>query len=59
MKINCALGKQAAEYARKVADLGSLVQSGYSDRPGQGENLALDCTSSEAGQSARVAVKNW
>lgn len=59
MSLNCELSKQATEYAQKLADLGSLVQSGYSDRPDQGENLALDCTSGTADGLANEAVTNW
>lgn len=59
MKLNRAISKQAAEYAQTLADLGALVQSGYSERPGQGENLAMNCTSSNAGEVAKEAVRKW
>lgn len=58
MKLNCIMSKEADEYAQKLADLGSLVQSGYSERPDQGENLSIGCSNSKA-QSASEAVKNW
>lgn len=58
MTLNCEMSKNAAEYAQKLADMDTLVQSGYTERPDQGENLSLGCYENRE-QTAEEAVKTW
>lgn len=52
------MSRNAAAYAQKLADLDSLVQSGYNERPDQGENLSLGCYVNRE-QTAEEAIKTW
>ena len=58
MTLNCEMSKIAAGYAQKLADMDTLVQSGYAERPDQGENLSLGCYENRE-QTAEEAVKTW
>ena len=58
MTLNCVMGERASEYAKKMADLDSLVPSGYTERPGHGENLSMGCGVTQ-GLTAEQAVKRW
>ena len=57
MTLNSHMNQQAASYARRIARRGSLQHSSSSERPGQGENLAMACSTN--GLSAEEAVDNW
>lgn len=52
------MSRNATAYSQKLADMDSLVPSGYNDRPEQGENLSLGCYDDRQ-QSAEEAVKVW
>lgn len=56
MTLNCEMSRNATAYAQKLADMDSLVPSGYNERPEQGENLSLGCYDNRE-QSAEEAVK--
>ena len=58
MTLNCDMNQNAAAYAQKLADMASLVQSSYNERPEQGENLSLGCYVNRE-QTAEEAVKTW
>ena len=51
------MNQQATAYAQRLARMGSLQHSSSSERPGQGENLAMACGS--GGLSAQRAVEMW
>ena len=51
------MNQQAAAYAQRLARMGTLQHSSSSERPGQGENLAMACRS--GGLSAKRAVDMW
>jgi len=57
MKLDSRMTQQAAAYARRLAGMGTLQHSSSSERPGQGENLAMACGS--GGLSAQRAVEMW
>jgi len=50
------MNQQAAAYAQRLARMGSLQHSSSSERPGQGENLAMSCGRD---LSAKAAVEMW
>lgn len=58
MTLNCEMGWNAAAYAQKLADMDSLVQSGYIERPEQGENLSIGCYGDRE-LTAEEAIKMW
>ena len=58
MTLNCEMSRNATAYAQTLADMDSLVPSGYNERPEQGENLSLGCYDDRE-QSAEEAVKVW
>ena len=58
LTLSCDMSKNAADYARTLADMDTLVQSGYTERPNQGENLSLGCHGSGE-QTAEEAIKTW
>lgn len=58
MTLNCEMNQNAAAYAQKLADMDSLVQSSYNERPEQGENLSLGCYVNRE-QTAEEVVKTW
>lgn len=52
------MSKKADAFAQKLADLDTLVQSGYTERPEQGENLSLGCYENRE-ETAEEAIKGW
>lgn len=58
MTLNCQMSKDAAAYAQKLAEMGTLVKSSYTERPEQGENLSLGCYKDRE-ETAEEAVKMW
>ncbi|PFX24962.1 Golgi-associated plant pathogenesis-related protein 1 [Stylophora pistillata] len=56
--LNCDMSKNATNYARTLADMDALVQSGDTERPNQGENLSLGCHGTRE-QTAEEAIKTW
>ncbi len=60
MKMNSEMSKAAEEYAKKLASTGSFQHSSRDERKGDGENLAMKCTSEKGDEmSAEEATKNW
>ena len=57
MRLDSSMNQQARSYAQRLARMGSLQHSSSSERPGQGENLAMACGS--GGLSAQRAVEMW
>ena len=57
MRLDSSLSQQAMRYAQRLAGIGRLQHSSRSERPGQGENLAMRCGSGEF--SAQKAVEMW
>ena len=49
---------EAKQYAQTLLNRGHLVHSPSSERSGQGENLAMGCSTSAA-QPIEEAVTNW
>ena len=58
MTLDKAMCQQAAAYAAKLANMGTLQHSAKDQRQGQGENLSMGC-STKGGQTATQAVSNW
>lgn len=52
MTLNGDMSRSAQAYAERLARMGSLQHSGSSERPGQGENLAMTCGRSFTGATA-------
>ena len=60
MKLDEEMTKSAEEYAKKIAQMGTLKHSSSDERSGNGENLAMKCSSREEDEmSAEEATKNW
>ena len=60
MKLDSQMSKDAEEYAKKLASMGTLQHSGREARKGAGENLAMKCSSrKEDVMTAEEATKNW
>ena len=60
MKLDEQMSKSAEEYAKKIAQMGTLKHSSSDERSGNGENLAMKCSSREEDEmSAEEATKNW
>ena len=57
MSLDSSMSQQATAYAQRLARMGKLQHSSSSQRPGQGENLAMACGS--GGMSAQRAVEMW
>ena len=57
MKLNALMSREAAEYARKIAQMGVLVHASPSERDNQGENLSMGCDND--GQTTTEATTNW
>lgn len=57
MRLNNDMSQQATAYAMRLARMGKLQHSSSSERPGQGENLAMSCGS--RGLSAQRAIEMW
>lgn len=58
MKLNRKMCDEAAAYAKIIAQSGSLKHSSRNEREGQGENLAMGC-STKKGQTITEGVTNW
>ena len=57
MRLDSSMTQQARAYAQRLARMGTLQHSSSSERPDQGENLAMACGS--GGLSAQRAVEMW
>ena len=57
MKLNALMSREAAEYARKIAQMGVLAHASAEDRDNQGENLSMGCDND--GQTTTEATTNW
>lgn len=57
MSLDYSMNQQATAYAQQLARRGTLHHSSSSQRPGQGENLAMLCRGSQV--SAQEAVEMW
>ncbi|EDO40544.1 predicted protein [Nematostella vectensis] len=58
MSLSCDMSRQAQEYAQKMADLDTLVHSGYSERPEQGESVTIVCGKG-LDASINDAINKW
>ena len=58
MTLDQTMCQQAAAYAAKLANMGTLMHSPKEQRSGQGENLSMGC-STNAGQTVKEALENW
>ena len=58
MTLDKTMCQQAAAYATKLANMGTLMHAPKAQRSGQGENLSMGC-STNAGQTVKEAVENW
>ena len=60
MELDEEMTKSAEEYAKKLAKMGTLQHSSSDERSGNGENLAMKCSSLKGDEmSAEEATKNW
>ncbi len=60
IKINSEMSKSAEEYAKKLAASGNFQHSSKDERKGDGENLAMKCSSKKGEEmGAEEATKNW
>ena len=57
LTLNAQMSNEAAEYAKVLAQKGTLVHSKTGGK--YGENLAMGCTSRSEEMSAEEATKNW
>lgn len=57
LTLNAQMSNEAAEYAKVLAQKGTLVHSKTGGK--YGENLAMGCTSKSEEMSAEEATKNW
>ena len=55
LKINEEMTKEAADYAKKLADSGKVEHSGVDDS----ESLAMGCFKEDDEVSAEAVTKNW
>lgn len=58
MTLDREMCDQAKAYASRLAQSGSMMHSSDAERPGQGENLSMGCSSNKA-QTMEEAVTNW
>ena len=58
MTLDRTMCDQAKAYAEKIAQMGGLKHSKDEERPGQGENLSMGCSTNMA-QAMETAVENW
>ena len=58
MTLDREMCDSATKYAQKLAEMGTLQHSSKQDRPQQGENLSMGCSTNEA-QPIEQAVTNW
>jgi len=57
MTLDADMSRQAAEYARKIAEQGVLSHASAEERNNDGENLSMGCGSD--GQTTAAATTNW
>lgn len=53
------MSRHAEQFAKDLAKLGTLKHSARDSRPGQGENLAMGCSSGDVVMPASAATKKW
>ncbi|CAH3041090.1 Golgi-associated plant pathogenesis-related protein 1-like [Pocillopora damicornis] len=58
MTLDREMCNSAAQWAKYIAEQGSLEHSTEDQRPEQGENLSMGCSSDKA-QTVKEAVANW
>ena len=58
MTLDREMCDSAAQWAKYIAELGSLEHSTEDKRPNQGENLSMGC-STDKPQTVKEAVTNW
>ena len=58
MTLNREMSDAAAVYAQKMADTGKMQHSKREERPGQGENLGMGCSTTKP-LSLMQAITNW
>ena len=59
LEMNEKLSKDAEDYAKNLSETDASVHSVRKDRPGQGENIAVGCTSAGSELRAKEAVSQW
>lgn len=59
LKLDKKMTAEAQNFARQLAKLGTLKHSARDSRQGQGENLAMGCSSGDVAMSAETATKKW
>ena len=59
MELDNGMSSSAADYAKKLVQLGKLEHSKAEERDNNGENLAFGCSSENTEMSAEEATKNW
>ncbi|XP_048577144.1 probable pathogenesis-related protein CaO19.6200 isoform X2 [Nematostella vectensis] len=59
MILDEALSAEAQKFAKELAHLETLKHSDRPSRPGEGENLAMGCSTEGTIMSAAAAVKKW
>lgn len=59
LKLDLEMSRQAQVFAEQLAKLGTLKHSARDSRPGQGENLAMGCSSGDSVMPASAATKKW
>jgi len=58
MTLDREMCNAAAQWAKVIAENGSLVHSTVKQRPDQGENLSMGCSTAQP-QTMKEAVTNW
>ena len=58
MTLNREMSDAAEAYAKQIANSGMLRHSSKDERPDQGENLSMGCSTNKA-QTMTEAVTNW
>ncbi|KAJ7374885.1 hypothetical protein OS493_005238 [Desmophyllum pertusum] len=58
MTLDREMCNSAAQWAKNIAELGTLEHSTSDQRPNQGENLSMGC-STDKPQTMKEAVTNW
>ena len=59
LEMNERLSKDAQDYAEHLAKTASSAHSLRKDRPGQGENIAVGCTSAGSELRSKEAISQW
>ena len=58
LTLNQAMSKSAASYAKRLVLLGSLDHSKQTERPGEGENIFMECSKTNL-PSPNDATRKW